>query len=73
MEHIMHGWHLNREPALDEIIVTVDRHVVASRPLPRELSDDLQAWDRALVNLGYARTGDWVPVTGGHRSTVAPL
>jgi hypothetical protein len=69
----MHGWHLNKGPALDEITVTVDRHVVASRPLPRELSNDLQAWDRALTNFGYARPGDWEPVTGGHRSTVAPL
>ncbi|MGH9250760.1 MAG: hypothetical protein ACRD0W_14735 [Acidimicrobiales bacterium] len=72
MEHMMHGWHLNREPALDEIIVTDDRDVVASRPLPRELSHDPDAWDRALTNLGYTRTGDWTPTEGGQRCTVQP-
>ena len=71
MEHIMHGWHLNRAPALDEVIVTDDRgHVVASRPLAREVTDDRDAWDRALTNLGYTRTDDWTAVTGGHRCTV---
>lgn len=62
----MHGWHLNREPALDEIVVTVGRDVVASRPLPRELSHDLDAWARALTDLGYARTDDWADTDGGH-------
>ena len=31
----MRGWHQNRVPALDEIIVTRGRDVIASRPLPR--------------------------------------
>lgn len=73
MKHIMHGWHVNRAPALDEIVVTENRHVVASRPLPREINDDPEAWDRALAHLGYTRTDDWGPTDGGQRCAVAPL
>ena len=73
MEHVMRGWHQNRAPALDEIIVTRGRDVIASRPLPREISDDRGAWDRVLHNLGYSRVGEWTPTEGGaHCCTVAP-
>ncbi|MGH9248094.1 MAG: hypothetical protein ACRD0W_01025 [Acidimicrobiales bacterium] len=55
-----------------ELGVTDDRlAVIASRQLPADASHE--AWDSALVALGFCRMSDWLPSSSGFRCRAARL
>jgi hypothetical protein len=68
----MQAWITEGDGPTVELAITDDRlAVITSRQLPADASRE--AWDSALVALGFVRMGEWLLSSSGYRCRVARL